>query len=321
MIISAGLDPDKPDHQHGDMLGIQAIANGQAILPNYQVRYSLKDFDLFKNSMVKNVALVDDELQGKRWTSNKGGSGFGKFKKLPNPEVITWESNEAFDLFVGSHDGFENKEVAYSRQVIYIKDAFWIVKDNFQSKSPHDYKQVWQGHYTTEADPNLLRSSFPDAADCDILQLNPVDTALTSGARGKTWTMISKSQQNHFNFLTAIFPYQGYNKRIDETKKQILIDDWAVNDTKWKTKGSHPTAISKANETFLFGITEAKLDELSIQLSEKTDLYLKLEDRKLKVQLLGDAKIAVTLVQGKVDQSKGLTKVLKPGGDCVFDLD
>ena len=83
MIVSAGLDDKKPDHQHADMLGIQAVANNQVILPNYQVRYSLKDFDLFKNSMVKNVALVDNELQGKQWTSNKGGSGFGKFKKLP----------------------------------------------------------------------------------------------------------------------------------------------------------------------------------------------------------------------------------------------
>ena len=102
MIISAGLDEEKPDHQHGDMLGIQAMANGQVILPNYQVRYSLEDFEFFKNSMVKNVALVDDELQGKQWTSNKGGSGFGKFGNLPSPTVIAWVSNNLFDLFVGS---------------------------------------------------------------------------------------------------------------------------------------------------------------------------------------------------------------------------
>ena len=66
MIISAGLDAFKPDHQHGDMLGIQAMANGKVVLPNYQVRYSLKDYGFFKNSMVKNIALVDGELQGKK---------------------------------------------------------------------------------------------------------------------------------------------------------------------------------------------------------------------------------------------------------------
>jgi len=72
MIISAGVDPKKPDHQHGDVLGVQAIANTQTILPNYQVRYPFKDLEVFKNSMTKNVALVDDALQGKKWTSNKG---------------------------------------------------------------------------------------------------------------------------------------------------------------------------------------------------------------------------------------------------------
>ncbi|MGB0789352.1 MAG: heparinase II/III family protein, partial [Marinirhabdus sp.] len=59
LVVSSGLDANKPDHQHGDMLGIQAMANGNVILPNYQVRYSLGDLELFKNSMVKNVALVD----------------------------------------------------------------------------------------------------------------------------------------------------------------------------------------------------------------------------------------------------------------------
>ncbi|MBT8190211.1 MAG: heparinase II/III family protein, partial [Bacteroidia bacterium] len=115
MIISAGLDTQKPDHQHGDMLGIQAMSNGQVILPNYQVRYSLQDLELFKNSLVKNVALVDDVLQGKEWTSNKGGSGFGKFKNLPNPEVLLWNPGNELDVFEGTHDGFQDIDVQYQR--------------------------------------------------------------------------------------------------------------------------------------------------------------------------------------------------------------
>ncbi|MEO0901093.1 MAG: heparinase II/III family protein, partial [Bacteroidota bacterium] len=202
MIVSAGIDDEKPDHQHGDMLGIQAIANGHAILPNYQVRYSLLDFQLFKNSMVKNVALVDNELQGKKWTSNKGGSGFGKFKVLPKPEVISWSTNDNFDLFAGKHDGFENIGVNYSRQVLFIEDDFWIVKDNFSSGTPHEYKQVWQGHYTLENGPDLLRASAADASGHDILQLVSLDTVVNSGARGKHWSVISKKNQKEFSFIT-----------------------------------------------------------------------------------------------------------------------
>ncbi len=321
MIISAGLDSDKPDHQHGDMLGIQAMANGKVILPNYQVRYSLEDYELFKNSMVKNVALIDDELLGKEYTSNKGGSGFGKFKKLPVPKVIAWESNDVFDLFIGSHDGFENKAVGYTRQVIYCKDGFWIVKDNFQSKNGHDYKQVWQGHYTSETGPGLLRASFPDATGCDILQLKTVDKAVTSGARGKNWTVVSKTDPDDFDFITLIYPYKGYHNRIDETKQEIILDGWVVNDGLWTITGSDAHMIRKGNGAFLFGISEVHMGKLVVTASQETDLYVLVQGNKLEVRLLGDSKRAITVKQGKGKNIKETTVMLAPGDRNFFNLD
>jgi hypothetical protein len=313
MIISAGLDKEKPDHQHGDMLGIQAIANEHAILPNYQVRYSLEDFDLFKNSMVKNVALVDNELQGKEWASNKGGSGFGKFSKLPNPQVLAWKSNDAFDLFVGSHDGFENKEVAYSRQVIFVKDDFWIVKDNFNAKDEHAYKQVWQGHYSAELGPDLIRSSSADASGCDIIQLNPIDSVIISGSRGKNWAILSKVNKEDFNFLTVIFPYRGYDNRIDETASYIKIGDWSVNDDKLLLRGTKPTIIHKGIESYTFGVKQVKYQDVTIQASMETDLYLKFGKEDIEVVLLGDSQSSVTILQEKNKQNNISTKVLMPG--------
>ncbi|WP_299780259.1 heparinase II/III family protein [uncultured Formosa sp.] len=313
MIISAGVDADKPDHQHGDVLGIQAMANGHVILPNYQVRYSLKDFDVFKNSMVKNVALVDDELLGKEWTSNKGGSGFGKFKNLPKPNIITWKTTGKFDLFVGSHDGFKNKDVTYSRQVIYLKDNFWIVKDNFKSATPHNYKQVWQGHYTTELGSDLIRASFPDAVGCDIFQLNKTDSAKTSGANGKNWTVISKSNQKDFNFLTVILPYQGYNNGIDKDQKEIQLNDWTVNTLNWNTNGGDTTVISKNDECFAFGIKEIIHQGITLKTSKETDLYIQMLNGKLEVYLLADQETAIT-----VNNDSEIT--LKPGDKHIFSL-
>ena len=320
MVISAGLDLDKPDHQHGDMLGIQAMANEQVILPNYQVRYSLKDFELFKNSMVKNVALVDDQLQGKQWTSNKGGSGFGKFKELPNPTVLAWESGEAFDLFIGTHDGFDNIGVSYSRQVIYVKDNFWIVKDNFRSENSHEYKQVWQGHYTSEVSPDLLRATFSDASGCDILQLRSTDSVVHEGARGKTWAIVSKENVKDFNFVTVIFPYTGYANRIDELNTQVDLKGWQVNQTSWHYKGKDAVVLSKANEQYFFGVKTVKLEDLTIVVSEEADLYVKLEGGALKVQLLSDEiidlKIQVNGVKSYVtdfDQSI-------PGQEILVDV-
>ena len=314
MVISAGLDDKKPDHQHGDMLGIQAIANGHAILPNYQVRYSLKDFDLFKNSMVKNVALVDDELQGKQWTSNKGGSGFGKFRELPNPEVIVWDTNEVFDLFAGRHDGFENVGVDYTRQVIFVKNEFWIVKDNFKSANAHNYKQIWQGHYTDENGPNLLRAVAPDATGHDILQLNEVDTVFSAGSRGKHWSVISTSKQKDFSFLTIIYPFKKYNNRLDEEAKEKRINNWITTQSDWEIEGNNSKSLSSESGTFLFNIKELKNQHVTIRSSHETDLFIKTHNKQLFIQSISTQKQTINIV------TKGINKILEPGQIWILPL-
>jgi len=309
MIISAGVDAEKPDHQHGDILGIQAMANGKAILPNYQVRYSLEDLELFKNSMVKNVALVDDELQGKKYKSNQGGSGFGKFLELPKPKVITWNTNENMDLFVGSHNGFENVGVNYSRQVIHIKNDFWIVKDNFKSQTKHTYKQVWQGHYTFENKPNLIRATFEKATGLDIFQLNKVDDVKSSGARGKQWSVISKNEAAKFSFITVIFPYDGFDNRINEFKENPNLKGWKINNSIWEAKGEDFISLSKNDETYFFGVKRFSYQNIKIELSKFSDVYLQLTEKELTIQLIGDTEIQIETLGLK--ECKSL--LLKPG--------
>ena len=295
MIISAGLDKEKPDHQHGDMLGIQAIAFGNSILPNYQVRYSLEDLELFKNSLVKNVALIDNELQGKEWTSNKGGSGFGKFKQLPRPQTISWISNDAFDFYAGSHDGFEDSGVQYTRQVLYIKDDFWIVKDNFQSEEMHEYKQVWQGHYTVENGPNLIRSTFQNGSGCDIYQLRNIDDVVQDGARGKEWTVVTKSSQSDFEFITIVFPYKEYHKRIDESYKEPVLNYWQLNQEDWSVEGENAVSLSKGDEHYFFNTNELFNDGIKIKFSSPTDIYVNMSAKEVCLQSLGTSQIKVSI--------------------------
>ncbi|MGM5470625.1 heparinase II/III family protein [Flavobacteriaceae bacterium LMO-SS05] len=296
MIISNGLDKDKPDHQHGDMLGIQAMANGQVILPNYQVRYSLEDLEFFKNSMVKNVALVDDELQGKQYISNQGGSGFGKFKELPQPKTIAWNSYKDLDVFVGSHNGFENIGVNYTRQVIYLKDDFWIVKDNFNSDKPHTYKQIWQGHYSLEEASKLIRSTFNDGSGSDIYQLVAVDSVSTSGTRGKEWAVVSKKNKKDFNFITIIFPFGKYNERIDEDKSSPELKGWKLNQSKWTIEGAQPTALTKDSLDVFFSVKTLELDNLKIAISAEADIFIKSESNRLIIQSIGDQDYLIEII-------------------------
>jgi hypothetical protein len=265
------------------MLGLQAMANGKVILPNYQVRYYLKDLELFKNSMTKNVALVDDELQGKMYTSNKGGSGFGKFKKLPNPKVISWFSNDMIEVFVGKHDGFEEAGVSYSRQVINIKNKFWIVKDNFSSKKNHDYKQVWQGHYTNENDSNLIRSSFDNGSGLDIYQLNSIDDVKINGARGKQWSILSKHEVSDFSFITVLAPFNNFEKRINEDEEVNSIMDWSLVKNISKS-GFIGCQFDKENMKIAFDVLNINLGEKIIEFKTPSDVVVIVENDEVVIR-------------------------------------
>ncbi|WP_366183389.1 heparinase II/III family protein [Flavobacterium ovatum] len=316
MAISNGLDPEKPDHQHGDMLGIQAMANGQVILPNYQVRYSLKDFEFFKNSMVKNVALVDNEQQGKGYGGNQGGSGFGKFKKFPQPKNIAWNTNEDIDVYIGSHNGFENIGVNYSRQVIYLKGDLWIVKDNFKANSPHTYKQVWQGHYSMERAPNLLRSSFNDGSGSDIYQLVSTDSVATEGKNGKEWSVVSKKNKSNYSFITAIVPFKKFDDRIDEDKKNPSLKGWEVNKSKWTIEGSDPISLTKENSSVFFAVKKVVLNSVQLLFSDEADIFIKQEKNKITIESLSETDLKMTLI----NQKQKKTVLLKPGELMAFEV-
>lgn len=316
MIISAGLDALKPDHQHGDVLGIQAMANGRVVLPNYQVRYYLKDLELFKNSMTKNVALVDNELQGKQYTSNQGGSGFGKFRELPNPTVISWSSNNNIDVFVGSHDGFKNIGVDYTRQIINLENDFWIVKDNFASNTPHTYKQVWQGHYSYELAPNLLRASFENGTGLDIFQLKDVDAVITDGKRGKEWSVVEKKGLSNFSFITVVYPFKTFERRIDENVDNPDLRGWMINNTKWLTENKDVVSLNKGNTTILFSIKDLSFEGVGITLSDFHDIKIVQENKLIVIQSLGDAEVKLSVTNdGKCVEYK-----LSPGEECELQL-
>ena len=285
-MISAGVDDLKPDHQHGDILGIQAMSNKKVLLPNYQVRYYLDDLELFKNSLTKNVALVDELLQGQEYTSNKGGSGFGKFKKLPKPIVLKWETGDAIDVFVGSHDGFESTGVSYNRQLIYLKNDFWIVKDNFKSKDKHVYKQVWQGHYSEEHAPNLLRATFDNGSGMDLYQLRAVDENNVGGSRGKQWNIISKMSEEDFSFITLVYPYNSFDKRIDETQSFTEFKGWELD----RTNG---ISLSKANRTLYFSVEKIHFNELTFEFDKQLDVLIEELDSTLKIKLLSAEKASL----------------------------
>jgi len=206
MLISAGVEKRKPDHQHADVLGVYVYSGGNVVLPNYKVRYNRSDFQFLKNSWAKNVALVDSQPQGLKWQGNRGGSGFGKWKHLPNPSVHCWYAGEGLDYFYGSHDGFENLGVQYSRQILFIKNGFWFVQDNFQSESQHTYQQVWQGHFEKRQD-NWLEQKLTNGQSFHIVQLKKETYQIYQHSFRKHQNNVFQIKaKGNYAFLTFLIP-------------------------------------------------------------------------------------------------------------------
>ena len=287
LVISAGLSAQKPDHQHGDMLGLVAHANGQEVLPNYQVRYSLPDYEHFKNSLVKNVAIVDGVLQGRGWKSNKGGSGFGKWERLPHPEVITWLTRDDWDFFAGTHDGYADLGVEYVRKVLFLKGLGWIVRDVFESSSGgHRYQQVWQGHYSPETDDRHHRATFADGSGLDVLQLGSGEHAWAVSSRRGKGNLIYTLTGAPGEFTTLLYPFDSFGARIQAPffeQKQLSAGGWTLRAGQGEDlqSGGFVTdaavLVERAGLVFALGASRVSRGGQSVAFGQPLDLALEID--------------------------------------------
>ncbi|NOU59726.1 heparinase II/III family protein [Marinifilum caeruleilacunae] len=310
MVISAGLSEEKPDHQHGDMLGVQAYAYGNMLLPNYQVRYYLNDLEEFKNSWTKSVAVVDSVLHGREWKGNKGGSGFGKWGKLPTPKLINWTTTDEMDIFIGSHDGYRDLNVDTYRQVFFIKDGFWIVRDHYKSKEDkHTYQQVWQGHYDAENDIHV-RSVFPNGAGLEIIQLgHRPDFLRKKSARGKGRIVFEAENQKNTSFTSLLYPFKDFENRIHANSKydDLQLAGWHFF-SKPERQGidcNCKTGLSKNGITLLFDCSQLKIQNTEILLSNPSDLLIKKNGVEWEIANCGISRIKLSIGDHAVELLSG----------------
>ena len=334
MILSNGLSKEKPDHQHGDMLGIEAYANGEEILPNYQVRYFLPDYDFFKNSWTKNAALVDSIPQGSGWKPNEGRTGFGKWLKLPKPKTILWHPDTHYVYYLGTHNGYDDLGVKYFREVYFIKSGFWIVRDNFISAGIHNYQQVWQGHYSEEAKGVHLRSSFSSGSGMDIIQLDNSPANIFYGSfQGKGNSVFQTKHDGDFNYTTLIFPFKDFGGRMDDAASDsIKVKDYLLI----KNPLNKILEVNQINtdadfillldyqEMILLSAGKLKLGNYSLGFSNSPSFSVKLHDRVCLLTYLGYQEINLTnpIVSGikiiRHDTSKqGVSKMILLPGDKI----
>ncbi|MBU0476253.1 MAG: heparinase II/III family protein [Bacteroidetes bacterium] len=297
LIVSAGLSEQKPDHQHGDMLGLYAYANGNIILPNYQCRYFLEDYSYFKNSFVKNVAIVDSIPQGQNWKGNSGGSGFGKWLSLPEPNVVQWQDEKQYSLFIGSHNGYEKNGIMYTRIVLFIKEGFFIIKDLFENISnvEHNFQQIWQGNYSSENNNRLLRSTFQNGSGLDIYQLDTHNYSIDkSNTRGKGSAIVSAISVNDFSFNTLLYPFSNFGERLIISKEDEVekIGNWKNYKQKYIDSEIAVNAnqiITKDSSLINMRVSSIQVGDLIMSFPNKSDNLLIRESGYLKLISLNNS--------------------------------
>ncbi len=293
MTISAAVSEHKPDHQHGDVLGVVAWANGHEILPNYQVKYSYPDYPQWKNSWAKNVALVDSIPQGRNWKGNRGGSGFGKWLELPEPTVLRWETNDNYDYFLGSHDGFKSVGVEYFREVLFIKAGFWLIMDHFESSGIHRYQQVWQGKYQYNSG-SLLTKSYQQGSRLAIRQLN--NSVEYNAQTGRIDPMdhitVDVSNQTNFTFISLLLPLSseealhsglpaGWYLAERNTGNTLMINQFSTNALAGLTDGE---------KTYIFfDLTNIQWNGRYLNFETSVSIIIGLSGNECELKLLGPA--------------------------------
>ena len=197
-----------------------------------------------------------------------------------------------------------------------MKNDFWIVKDNFESDKPRTYKQIWQGHYTKDKTPNLLRSTFSDGSGSDIYQLISVDSISISGTRGKEWAVVSKNNKNNFNFITAIFPFSKYDNKIEEDKINPNLKGWEINNSEWKIESKESTTLSKDSLSLFFSVKKLEFKNTKILFSEVADVFIKLENKIITIQSINDQTLNIDIFNhGEIEKF-----TLFPGNEIFYTI-
>jgi hypothetical protein len=90
--------------------------------------------DYFRSTTAHNTLVIDN------LPSSVPGMTFG-WKTQAQTQIETWIQHERFDLFEGSHNGYERLEqpATHSRSILFLKNDYWIMRDVVETQGEHEY--------------------------------------------------------------------------------------------------------------------------------------------------------------------------------------
>ncbi len=123
---------------HADALSIDAAIGGQTLLVDsgtYTYHESEAARNYLRSTEARNVLTIDEQSQ-----SEPGATFNWQTKAQAN--LHRWISQERFDFFEGSRDGYERfpgASARHTRSILFLKNDYWIMRDFVETSGKHRY--------------------------------------------------------------------------------------------------------------------------------------------------------------------------------------
>lgn len=130
-------------HAHADALAFDLSMNGRQVFVDagtFTYTASKEGRNRFRSSQSHNTLTIDGE------SSSVPSSKPFAWNRIAQARVHDWRTNERFDFFSGSHDGYERlaSPIAHARSVLFLKPDYFIIRDTVKTSSAHAYELNFQ---------------------------------------------------------------------------------------------------------------------------------------------------------------------------------
>lgn len=139
-------------HSHADTLGIDLVVGGRTILvdPGTYTYHESKELrDYFRSTTAHNTLCINEQ------SSSEPGGKFN-WQMMANASVNSWISQDRFDFFEGSHNGYKRLEdpATHTRSVLFLKNDYWIMRDYVETLGENEYGLNF--HFNIKTQPEIL---------------------------------------------------------------------------------------------------------------------------------------------------------------------
>lgn len=142
-------------HGHADTLGIELAIQGKTLLVDsgtytYHESKDLRNY--FRSTAAHNTLTIDES------SSSIPADKFS-WKTRADARVNSWISQDRFDFFEGSHNGYNNQNdisATHSRSVLFLKNDYFIMRDYVETSGQHDYALNF--HLKPQINPAITES-------------------------------------------------------------------------------------------------------------------------------------------------------------------